>query len=190
MARFCSGRSLSVLSDVPRRAIDAGREVVGIERRHARQRQHVAGLRLEHDRRSVVAVGAERILGRLLHRVIDRQLHAAPLHRRHFLERADFAAHAVDDDALGAVLAHQQLVVDALDAELADDRSGRHAVGLHLIFARLADVADQVRGHVLIRILARRHFLHDHVGQLEIEAARRDAATCASVASWMTTIGR
>ena len=159
---------------LPGGAIDAGRKIIRIECRKARQRQHFTGLRLEHHGRSPIAIGAERILRSLLHRVVDRQLDAAALLRRHFLELADFAAHAVDHDAARAVFAHQQLVVDALDAELADDRSGGHIVGGHLLFVRFADVADQVRGHRLVGIFARRHFLHDHVGQLEIQPSSGD----------------
>ena len=117
---------------------------------------------------------AEAVLGGLLQVVVDRQLDAAALDRRHLVERADFAAHAVDDDALGAVLAHQQLVVDLLDARLADDVAARMIAVADLRVAGLADVAEQVRGQRVGRILARRHFLDEDVGQLEVETPRGD----------------
>ena len=158
---------------IPGRAVDAGGEIIRVERRQTRERQHFTGPGVEHDGRSEITVGAERVLRGLLHGVVDGQLDAAPLHRRNLFDGADFAAHAVDDHALGAVFTHQQLVVDALDTELSDQRSGGDAIGLHLIFAGLADVADQVRGHFLVGIPAGRHFLDDHVGQLEIKTARR-----------------
>ena len=40
--------------------------------------------------------------------------------------------------------------------------------------ARLPDVAEQVRRQRVGRVLPRRHFLDDHVRQLEIETPRRD----------------
>ena len=61
------------------------------------------------------------------------------------LDRFDFAPHAVDDHDLRAVLAHQQLVVDLLDAGLPDDGAALQAIALDLSFARFADVPEQVR---------------------------------------------
>ena len=84
--------------------------------------EHVAVVRVEHDRRAVeLADGVEPVLDRPLHVVVDRQLQPLAFGRLHFLERPDLAADAVHDDPLGAVLAHQQRVVDLLDARLADD---------------------------------------------------------------------
>ncbi len=115
----------------------------------------------------------EAFFRRLLQVVVDRQLHPPALDRLYFLERADFAPHAVDDDALGAILAHQQLVVDALDARLADDRPGGDAVA-HLRVVRFADVAEDVRRQRVRRVLPRRHFLDDDVRKFEIEPSRRE----------------
>ena len=83
-------------------------------------------------------------------------------------ERADLAADAVDDHALGAVLAHEELVVDALDALLPDDGALYDAVA-ELRVTGLADVAEQMRGQCVGRVLARRHFFDADVRQLEIE---------------------
>ncbi len=95
--------------------------------------------------------------------------------RLDFVERPDFAPDAVDDDALGAILAHQVVVVDAFDAGLSDDVAALQiGGGRNLRVARLADIAEEMRRHRVARILARRHFLDHHVGQLEIQPARRD----------------
>ena len=126
---------------------------------------------------------------RFLQVVVDGQLDAAPFGRPDLFERADLASDAVDHDALGAILAHQDLVVDALDALLPDDRALRDAVA-ELRLAGLADIAEQMRRERVGRVLARRHFLDDDVRQLEVSRRAVIAATCASVASSTTTIGR
>ena len=128
----------------PRRAIDAGGERVGVVGRHAGERQHLAGLRVHDHRRAVEPRRLEPVLERLLQVVVDRQRDALAFVRRVLLERPDFAPDAVDDDAPGAVLAHQQRVVDLFDPRLPDDVAALQAVAVgHLRVADFADVAEQ-----------------------------------------------
>ncbi len=65
----------------PRGPVDADREGVGIERRQARHRQNLTGVRIEKRRRAVVIADAEAVLERLLHVVVNRELQAAPVDR-------------------------------------------------------------------------------------------------------------
>ena len=106
---------------------------------------------------------------------VERQLQPLPLDWRFFVQHPDFAAHAVDDHALGAVGAHQQLVINFLESRLADNVAALEALVFGDVFvARLAHVTEHVRGH-LIGILARRHFLHENIRQFKIEFARAHA---------------
>jgi hypothetical protein len=154
---------LSVLSDAHvTRSIPAAR--VG---------QHLAIARI-HDQRSAVEAGvAEAVFRGLLQVVVDRQLNAAAFVRLNLIEGADLAAHAVDDNALGAVLAHEQSVVGLLDALLADDVALLDAVA-DLPIARFANVAEQMRSQRVGRILPCRNFFDPDVGQLEVETAGGD----------------
>ena len=154
---------------LPGGAVDARGERVGIVGRQAHQREHVAGGRLQHRRRAPVAVVAERLLGGPLHLRVEGHLDALALHRLGLVEGPHLAADAVDHHPAGAVLAHQHLVVGALEPRLADDRARGHAGVAHLLLAGLADVAEQVRAERLGGIAAGRHLLHDHVGQFEVE---------------------
>src|SRR5439155_4364373 len=96
------------------------------------------------------------------------------LSRLIFFERANLAADAVDDDALGAVLAHQHRIVHLLDPRLADDVPALQPLLLgHLRVVDFTDVPEQMRAHRL-RILPRRHLLDDDVRQLEVEPPRFD----------------
>ena len=105
--------------------------------------------------------------------VVDGELHAAPFARRNLFERADLASDAVDHHAPGAVLSHQDLVVDTFDTLLSDDGTLHDAV-TKLRFARLTDIAEQVRSERVGGVLARRHFFHDDVGKLEVQPPRGD----------------
>ena len=155
----------------PLRALDAHREVVGVVGRQAGVGQHFPVARVEHQRRAVEAGMAEAVLGRALHVGVDRQLEPAPLDGRHFLERADLPAEAVDHDHPGAVAAHQQVVVGLFQPLLTDDRPLRCPAG-HLGIVGFPDVAEQVRRQRVGGVSPRGHFLHDHVGQLGLEAPR------------------
>ena len=63
----------------------------------------------------------ERLLGRLLHREIERELDAPAFDRLNLAKVADLASHAVDHNFAGAVFPHQHRVVVLFDAGLADD---------------------------------------------------------------------
>ena len=156
--------------------VDAGRERVRIVGGKAGEGEDLAVVRIEHDGGAGVAERPERLLRRLLQVVVDREPHAAAGRRRHLLERADLAAEAVDDHPLGAVLAHQQVVVAALEARLPHHVSRLEARGGHLRLAGGADVADQVRGQQVRGVPPRRHPLDDDVGQLGVEPVREHGA--------------
>jgi hypothetical protein len=69
----------------------------------------------------------------------------------------------------------KQRVVRLLETGLPDDVAAlERVVGLDLRVGRLTHVAEQVRAELVRRILARRHLLHDDVGQLEVESPGRD----------------
>ena len=121
--------------------IDPGGKGIRVVRRHARKGEHVAVARIEHDRGAVEAGRLVAVLDRLLQVVVDGELQPLAFGRRLLFERLDLAAHAVDDDAARAVLAHQLRVVDPLDARLADDVAALQAgVFRDLRVVHLADV--------------------------------------------------
>ena len=158
-------------------AVDAAGELVRVVRGQAGERQHFAGARIEDDRGAVVAEVRESLLGRALDVGVDRQLDAPALDRIVDARLVHLAADAVDDDQAVAVRAHQQLVVGLLDARLPDHRPGLDAgvLGFRKVgFAGLADVAEQVRRHFALGILAGGHFLRDDAGQLEAARLDRD----------------
>ena len=75
-----------------------------------------------HDQRSAVEPGlAEPVLRGLLQVVVDGELDPSAFGGSLFVDLVDFAPQAVDDDAPRAVGAHQDGVVDLLDAEFSDD---------------------------------------------------------------------
>ena len=105
--------------------------------------------------RAVEAGDPEAIFDGLLQIEVERQLQPLALDRILFVERPDFAADAVHHDAPGAVDAHQQRVVDLLDARLADDVAALQALVLaDLLVAHFADVAERVRGELVRDIVA------------------------------------
>ena len=157
----------------PRGAVDARGKVIGVVRRQADKRQHLAVAGIQDERRPVEAGVLEPVLRRLLEVVVDRELHTAPFHRGYFLQRANLPAHAVHDDQTLAVLTHEERVVDPLDPRLADDRADSHAVA-DLRVVGLADVPEQVRRQLVGRILPHVHLLDDDVRQLEVEAPCRE----------------
>ena len=155
-----SGRFSSVLSEA-----------------HVARSIPAAKARIEHHGRPGVGqlrvVGRlERVLDRLLHVVVDRQLETPTLGGRLLVERAHLAAQAVDHHALGAVGAPQQGVVGLLEPRLADDVSRpERRIGGHHRVVHLADVSEEVGGQLVGRILPRRHLFHHDVGQFEVQAA-------------------
>ena len=152
--------------------VDACGERVRVVGRPAREPEHLAALRVEHDRRAVEPRHGERVFYRLLHIGVDGNLQALPFGGPHLLERPDFPTHAVDDDPLRAVLSHEQGVVDLLDPRLPDDVAALESLVLaNLRVADLADVPEEMRRQ-FGRIFARRHRLDHDIGQLEVEAPR------------------
>src|SRR5262249_46084525 len=105
----------------PGHTIDACGEGIRIVRGPAREAEHVTARRIEYHRPAVEAGPIEAGFDRLLHVDVDGELQPLALGRLLFFERSDFPADAVDDDALGAVLAHQHRVVDLFDARLPND---------------------------------------------------------------------
>ena len=117
----------------------------------------------------------EAVLRRLLQVGVDGQLDPRALARCVLAKGlADLTADAVDDDFLGTLSTHQQLVLGLLDAGLADDRTGLDALVFgagQLRLRHLADIAEQVRRHDG-RILPGRDVLINDARQFGL--ARRD----------------
>ena len=156
----------------PRRAIDARGEVVWVVPRPARERQHFARSRIHHNRSAVEAARLESLLCGALQIDVDGQLHAATPVAGISLTRSISRPMLLTDQAR-AVLAHQQLVVDLLDAGLPDDGAALQPFALDLAFARLADVSEQVRRKGIRGVLPRRHFLDLDIRQLGVETPRQ-----------------
>ena len=155
---------------IPVRQVDAAGELIRVVGGQAGERQDFARARVQDDGSPVVAEMGEALLGRPLDVGVDRQLDASSLDRLLPACRPHFAAAAVDDDEAVAVLAHEQPVVLLLDAGLPHHRSGLGAGVLgprQIGFAGLADVAEEVRPHLALGILAGRHFLLDDAWKLE-----------------------
>ena len=160
----------------PGLAIDARGEAIGVVGRQADERQDLAGTRVEHDGRAPVARGAEAVLHGALQVGVDGESQAGALGRRALPEHLDLAADAVDHHPPGPVLAHQAGVVDLFHARLSDDGARRQALVLRpgeLRLGDLADVAEEMRGHLVGRVVARRHLLHEQVGELEAPGEHR-----------------
>ena len=163
----------------PRRAIDAGRKCVRVVSGPAGKCEDVAVGRVEDDGSAGIGEARargriERVLHGFLKVVVDGELQPLTLGRLVFVERANLASHAVDDDAPGAVLALEQRVVHLLHAGLADDVAALEGVVLgHLRVADLADVPEQVRANH-VGIAPRRHLLDDDVRQFEVQPVRDD----------------
>ena len=128
----------------PRGPVDPAGERVGVGRRHAREGQHLAVARIEDDGRPVEPGPLEAVFERFLNVFVDSQLEALAFRCGIFLERPEFTSDTVDDDNLRAVLAHQQVVVDLLDARLADHVAALERVaGRDWRIVHLADVAEK-----------------------------------------------
>ena len=107
-----------------------------------------------------------------------------------FLERIDFAPHAVD--ARRAARRPRPSAACCRSSRRRPARRWRRSAGrrsrpaLRSLRRRSRTGARQTNR----RVLPRRHFLDQHVGQLRLERRASTAATCASEASSTTTIGR
>ena len=140
---------------VPVIAADAHRELIGIEDGAAHHGENLAGVRVHGDEGAVVvpeAFSAARWISRSM---VRRRLW--PGLASSVPSLPDFAAVAVDDDVLGAIVAAQNAVVGRFDAGSAHDVAGfiKGVAGVveHLL-ADLADVADEVGGKAVARIEA------------------------------------
>ena len=162
-ARWFSGRSLSRLSRPHVSPSMPRAKTFGIVGGSANKGEDLARTRIQEHRRTVEPGVAECVLRRLLQIVVEGELDLPALERQPLVEDPDLPADVVDDDPPRAVAAHQQPVVGAFDAGLADDRAAAHALELrrrHLGFADLADVAEDVRGHLAGRIEPDGKLLH------------------------------
>ena len=122
-----------------------GLQVARVEPGRVRHRQHVAGLGVHHDRGRAlggVALGdvGDRLLGLVLDRGVDRQLHVVADGRRLQHVEADRVAAGVVDDLLLAVLAAEGLVLGLLEP------------GQALVLG--ADGADHLRRQLALRVEA------------------------------------
>ena len=113
----------------------------------------------------------EAVFGGPLQVGVDRQLQALPFDCVLLAHLLDLPAETVDAHVPVAVGSHEQAVERLLDTRLADDRAGLQ-VGelgtLELTLGHFADVAEQVGGEFVARVLSGRHLLHDDAGQLEL----------------------
>ena len=130
------------------------------------QRQHLAGLRIEHDDAAALGLVVDHrlldvLVGEVLHLGVDRQFEIAAVRRRHLVTDVfDDAAQAVLDDHARAVLALQAVLERQLHALLAvivdigeaDDVRRRFALGvLAPELARLVDALDAELADLLPR---------------------------------------
>ena len=152
----------------PGLAVDAAGEYVRVVGGSADEGEDLARTGIQEHRRTVEPGVAERVLRRLLQIVVEGELNLPTLAGQPFVEHPDLPPDVVDDDPPRAVEAHQQSVVDALDAGLADDRAaaqvpelGRGQLGL----ADLADVPQDVSARLFGRIEPDGKLLHVDSGQ-------------------------
>src|SRR5581483_6779861 len=136
---------------------DAAREDVGIELRRAHHREHRAAAHVERDDRAFLPL--HRLLRGILHVAVDGQDDIVAGHVFDLVEDAHAATERVDLDLLPAGLPTQIFLPAPLQARLANLIAHAVAVGflrLQLARADLAQVADQVRRHAGVEIVAAR----------------------------------
>ena len=155
---------------------DAMREKVRVEGWTADHREDLAGLRIHDDGRRCVRTDlrellVDGLLGRLLQVDIDREFEIIARNRLLAAEDLHRLARHVDLDLLAAVLAAQLLVVDLLEAELADDVAGLVALVLHLLelsVVDLTDVAEGMRALLLEDVITDWRHFDDDTGVLAL----------------------
>ena len=109
------------------------------------------------------------MLGQLLHAPVERQDQAVAGNRVDGSEPAHQLALRVDLDAFAAGLAAQHVIVANLEALFADDVVRRVPLVFErvvFVFGDRADVAEDVRTELVIRIVAHRLSLQIDAGQL------------------------
>ncbi len=147
---------------VPVLGSDAAGEQIGIEGRAAHHGEHFAIARIERHHGAAAILHGQ--FGYGLQVEIDGQLQGLAGDR--FLvvaQHAAFISEAVHFDAPLAVHAHQDVVVLALDAVLADDvalMEARELGRVEFRLAHFADVADDVRGQAVARVKPMLHVDH------------------------------
>ena len=153
----------------PRLAVDAAGEDVRVVGGAADEGEDLARTGIQEHRRTVETGVAERLLRRFLQIVVEGELKLPALERQPLVEDPDLAADVVDDDPPRAVAAHEEPVVGAFEAGLADDRAAAQALELRRRQLRLADLADvpqDVRPHLAGRIEPDGKLLHVDSRQL------------------------
>ena len=163
--RLVVHRMIRVLVDnlpiLRRYAVD---EEVRIEGRTAHESEHLARLRIHDDRRRRVGADGGKLLidgafGGDLDRRIDREDEVVARDRLFRAEVVHGLARNIDLDLPAAVRAAHRLVVDALQAKLADDVARLVAFRLalfQLLVADLADVTEDMRPPRLVDVIADR----------------------------------
>src|SRR5688500_14817283 len=180
--RAVQQRVRRILHDAhPRLSVDRAGEAIDLEGRGRHHGEHVAGAWIHHHDGAGVVL--HRALGRLLDPSIDRRDDLGAGLRLGLRDHADRPAHDVDLDLLAAIATAQELVEQALEAGLAHHVAAAISALLELLVARLADVAEEMRGEPTIRVRTRRLDLDDHARELELplldlrDVFERQAAT-------------
>jgi hypothetical protein len=155
-----------------REALD---EIIRVKARRARERNDVAGLRVERHHRAALA--GQGLLGDLLHaqihaehQIVARDRRPGFQVRRIFADPVDRAARRIHEYFAKPRLAVQLRLVGALDAQLADQARARifGAVdALEVLVIDGAHIADGVNTHFLQRIMPREARMDVHAGELE-----------------------
>ena len=151
-------------------------EEVRVEGRAADHREDLAGLRVHDDgcrcvRADLRELLVDGLLGRLLQIDIDREFEIIARNRLLAAEDLHGLTRHVDLDLLAAVLAAQFLVVDLLEAELADDVARLVALVLHLLelsVVDLTDVAEGMRAFLLEDVVTDWRHFDDDAGVLAL----------------------
>ena len=152
---------------LPLGAADAAGEDVRVEGRGRDEREDLAGLRVEGDRRSDLV--AEVVVREPLEVEVDVQDERVPGKRVDAVELGDLAAERVDDEGPEARGPREEVLVGGLDAVLPDRlaRARRGRARGELVGARLAEVPEEVRRDRPLRVDAALGRLDDELGVLE-----------------------
>ena len=152
---------------LPLGAADAAGEDVRVEGRGRDEREDLAGLRVEGDRRPDLV--AEVVVREPLEVQVDVQDERVPGERVDAVELGDLAAERVDDEGPEAGRPREEVLVGGLDPVLPDRLPGADAAGAggELVGARLAEVPEEVRRDRALRVDAALGRLDDELGVLE-----------------------
>src|SRR5579872_95951 len=154
---------------------DAGGEKIGVIGRMAHHGEHLAVPRIEHHHRAALVL--HRQFGHYLKIEVDRKLQVFTGYGGLVFEDLVLVAEVVDSYATLAVNAHQGIVVLALDAVFADQRSLvvlREFGRVQLRFGNFTDVPDDVRCQPILRIEAALSMNQLHLRERPRVAVRLD----------------